>query len=485
MATIYNPPQLKKPLPDLAIPWSETEGITFRALLREITSNTNTDPKTNPLPPATYTGGPSSSPAAQAQPQARAQSRVVAPAPGPVPANPNESNKRSANKRARSAITLSPDDDDDDPPPIVSASASAPAPPAPSLGLGLSYSTRAYEPPPPLPPRPTYPSTFPPPRSPIPEYPPRTYNQHGIPIFDPEHDPDRNHEALPTVKNNDDFVVDSPAAANVAATVPIRPWPLLLSNNKTKLTRSRSKPKTKSQGQGEDLGLGLELGLSSGIPLSHIPLSTFEVVLTAVARTPVEAFHQSLREGIRKQVLEYYAGLEEAERERLRLRKAEKMEEKEKKRALQQRSGGGTRGLTGGRWGASHWAQQVEIDDSSDDDDGDDGAALGVIDAEAYYHRAVVLEGWQIYLEKAQIRWEDNTAASGEHKSVVTLPVNLLSKGRADKELDRYLHMIHLRGYRDLVEISFRWVKEGRTRETNHDHGEKGESCIVIDDEEY
>lgn len=196
----------------------------------------------------------------------------------------------------------------------------------------------------------------------------------------------------------------------------------------------------------------------------------------------MEVFQGQLREGIRKVVLEYYAGLEETkregERERMRLRKVEE------KRALQQQqqqwSGGRGAAWTGGRWGVSEWVQQVEVDDSSDD-----GATLSVVDSEQCYQRALD-EGWQIYLEKVRIRWEDNnTASSGEHNHplVVRLPVNLLDKGRTDEEPDRYLHMLHLRGYRDLVEISFQWAKEERPQKPDRD-GEKGQSCIVIEDEQ-
>ncbi|KAK3949383.1 hypothetical protein QBC32DRAFT_327016 [Pseudoneurospora amorphoporcata] len=297
------------------------------------------------------------------------------------------------------------------------------------------------------------------------------------------------HEITPNTNTNTNPITPSPypepssssAAQEVLPTVedsyspppppaPLRPWPLLANANLTK-----PKPKPQHQGQSvEDLGLG-----GGDIPPLP-PLSAFQVVLSVASRKPVEAFHRGLREGIRRQVLEYHAGLEEAKRERERLRKVGMREERE--REMERR---GMRGMRKeGRW--THH-QAVEVDDDPFDDDisdDDDDATLSVIDAEGYYQRAL-LEGWQVYLEKVQIRWEDNniTASSEKHNpTVVTLPVDLLDKGRTDEELDRYLQMMHLRGYRDLVEISFRWAKEGRPQKPGCD-GEKGQSCIVIDDE--
>ncbi|KAJ4414890.1 hypothetical protein N0V85_002958 [Neurospora sp. IMI 360204] len=152
------------------------------------------------------------------------------------------------------------------------------------------------------------------------------------------------------------------------------------------------------------------------------PLSV-EVVLTVPSRK-VKAFRRGLREGIRRQVLKYY------------------------------------------------W------------EEGDGVTAGGDDDGEAYY--TAVAEGWQVYLEKVQIKWE-KAASAQEHSPAVTLPVNLLDRRRTDEELDGYLHMMHLRGYRDDVEVWFRWVK-GEPQEANDDgdEGDRGKQqsrCIVIDDD--
>lgn len=192
-------------------------------------------------------------------------------------------------------------------------------------------------------------------------------------------------------------------------------------------------------------------------------------------------------------MLDYYCGLEEKERGRLRLERERRREKRAReKAALLQRSGVGlgtgtsVRGTVGGGgWdGVNEWLQQqqqqAEVEGSDDDDDVD----LNAIDGDEYYERAVD-EGWRVELGKMEIRWEDNTLSEAEYKEVVTLPVNLLENGRTDEELDRYLHMIHLRGYRDLVEISFRWVKEEGSphREPVREGGEDEDSCIVIDED--
>ncbi len=71
-----------------------------------------------------------------------------------------------------------------------------------------------------------------------------------------------------------------------------------------------------------------------------------------------------------------------------------------------------------------------------------------------------------------QFKWETTAAAAQDHIDVMTLPVNLPDQRRTNEELDRYLHMLHLKGYRDYVEASFQWVK-GETHEPDDDGNER------------